>query len=146
MQILLILALLFAILIAVFAVQNTQQVAVQIVALRFEAVPVSLVVLVSATLGALLIFVVGLVREVRQRLTVRSLRSTIRTQTRTIEELEKRVAQLEGELNALRARPAAAATEPAAAPPVAAPEEGPEATTRPVQPPPPEPGPAEHAR
>jgi putative membrane protein len=72
MQIVLVLALVFAVGIALFAVQNTTPVAVSFLAWRAEDVAISVLVLVSAALGAGLALLLGIAREVRLRLRLRT--------------------------------------------------------------------------
>jgi uncharacterized integral membrane protein len=111
-------SLFFALLIALFAVQNTMPVTVTLLAWRLEGVAVSLVVLAAAALGALLTYLFGLGRELRSRMSLRGHRSTVRDQDALIEELRARVRELERENEQYRA--AQQATEPRAAVPESA--------------------------
>jgi uncharacterized integral membrane protein len=73
MQIVLVLALVFAVGTALFAVQNTTPVAVSFLAWRADAVAISVLVLVAAALSAGLALLLGAAREVRLRLRLRTL-------------------------------------------------------------------------
>jgi uncharacterized integral membrane protein len=97
MQIYLVLALLFGIVIAVFAVQNSTVVPISILWLTVDGVAVSVLVLASATLGALAMFLFGLGREIRHRVRSRSTRRAAQSSEQRIAELEATVARLEEE-------------------------------------------------
>ncbi|MBV9580830.1 MAG: DUF1049 domain-containing protein [Chloroflexi bacterium] len=66
-QIIVLLALVFSTVIAVFAVQNTTAVDVQFLTLRATAVAVSVLVLIAAAFGALVMLLLGVAREVSLR-------------------------------------------------------------------------------
>ena len=102
MQLVWIASLFFALLIALFAVQNTMAVTVNLLVWRIEAVAVSALVLGAAALGALTTYLFGLSREIRGRLQQRGSRSTIRDQDTLIADLRTRVRELEQENDALR--------------------------------------------
>jgi uncharacterized integral membrane protein len=87
-QLIVFLALAFSIVIAVFAVQNTTPVAVQFLTFRAEAVAVSVLVLISALLGAAAMLLLGLAREV-------SLRWQHRAVAQQLKQAQARVTQLE---------------------------------------------------
>jgi putative membrane protein len=78
-QLIVFLALAFSIVIAVFAVQNTTPVAVSFLTFRADAVAVSVLVLISAALGAAAMLLLGIAREVslrwRHRATAQQLKS-----------------------------------------------------------------------
>lgn len=111
MQIVLILALVFSIIIAIFAVQNTQSVAVRFLTFETQQLSVSVVVLASAAIGAILTFLFGLWRTLRSSLELRSDRKKIEQQEKTIQELQnsyqqtqERLKQLQSENEQLRSR------------------------------------------
>lgn len=97
MQIVWIGSLFFAVLIALFAVQNTTPVTVNLLFWRAEGVAASMLVLASAALGALTTYLFGLSRQVRGHLERRGHRSIIRDQEGLLEELRSRVRELERE-------------------------------------------------
>ena len=106
MQLLWIFSLLFALLIALFAVQNTATVSVNLLIWRLDEVAVAALVLAAAALGALITYLFGLSRDVRQRLALRGARSTSRDQDKLIEELRARVRELERDAAVGRPGPA----------------------------------------
>jgi lipopolysaccharide assembly protein A len=87
-QVIVLLALVFSILIAIFAVQNTTAVDVQFLTLRAQAVAVSVLVLISAAIGALVMLLLGMAREV-------SIRWRHRSTSNQLKQAQARVAQLE---------------------------------------------------
>lgn len=88
MQITFIIALIFAIAVALFAVQNTTAVTVNFLWFQIPEVAVSVLVLVCTFVGAALTVLVGLGRDLKRTLTIRSLRQQIASQERRIRELE----------------------------------------------------------
>ena len=104
MQIYWIAALGFGIVIALFAVQNSAPVAVRFLWLAIDAVPISVLVLICATLGALVTLLFGFGREIRHRIGLRSTRREARALERRVAELETTIQQLETEKAELRGR------------------------------------------
>ncbi len=100
-QVIVLLALVFSILIAIFAVQNTTAVDVQFLTVRAQAVAVSVLVLISAAFGAVVMLLLGAAREVSMRWRHHSVSNQLK-------QSQARVAQLEA---AQAAQTAAAATE-----------------------------------
>ena len=98
MQVVWIASLFFAVLIALFAVQNNTTVSVSFLAWRLEAVAVSALVLAAAALGALLTYLFGLGRGIKRRMELRGNRATIRDQEALIAELRGRIRELEQEV------------------------------------------------
>jgi uncharacterized integral membrane protein len=96
-------SLVFAVAIALFAVQNTTPVDVNLLAWRIQSVAVSTLVLATAALGALLTYIFGLGREVRGRVNQRGQRATIRDQDTLITDLRTQIRDLETENQRLRA-------------------------------------------
>ena len=122
MQIALIIALIFSIIIAIFAVQNTQSVAVTFLTFQTQELSVSIVVLASAAVGALLTFFFGLWRQLRSSLTLRSDRKKIEQLDSSLAELQRSYAQaqeklkqLQQENEQLKSRLSSASTAPSAA-------------------------------
>lgn len=95
-QVYLILALGFAIVVAVFAVQNAGEIVVTFLTWRWQTSAV-VVILGAATLGALSAGLLGLVRELRLKLKMRQLHGRVNR-------LETLVQELEGENEGLLAR------------------------------------------
>jgi lipopolysaccharide assembly protein A len=81
-QLVVFLALAFSIVIAIFAVQNTTPVTVQFLGFHVDGVAVSVLVLISAALGAAAILLLGIAREVQWRWRQRNLNQQLR-QART---------------------------------------------------------------
>lgn len=88
----LLMALLFAILIALFALQNTAAVHVRFLAWEYETSLV-LVILGSATVGAVLTFIASLGSRVRRAGEIRRLEETVESQGERIRHLEAILAQ-----------------------------------------------------
>lgn len=73
MQVYLIVALLFALIVAVFAVQNATAVDIRFLFWKIDQVPLSLLILISVAAGAIIVFVVGAFRQLRTSMQVREL-------------------------------------------------------------------------
>jgi uncharacterized integral membrane protein len=95
-------ALIFGIVIALFAVQNSSPTTIRFLWLSAENVAVSVLVMICATLGALVTLMFGLGREFRLRWGRRRTRLTIAAHEKRIAELEKTVEQLTAEKAALQ--------------------------------------------
>jgi uncharacterized integral membrane protein len=91
MQITFALALVFAIAVALFAVQNTTPVAVSFLWFQVPQLAVSVLVLLCTFMGALLTILVGIGRELRRALALRSLRNQLATRDRRIADLEEQI-------------------------------------------------------
>ncbi len=88
-QVIVFLALVFSVIIAIFAVQNTTAVTVQFLTFRAENVAVSVLVLVSAALGALAMLLLGVAREVPIRWRHRSVSNQLKAAQARVAELEQ---------------------------------------------------------
>jgi len=99
-----IVALAFGIIVAIFAVQNSMPIAVGFLWIGIENVAVSVVILVSAALGALITGLLGLGREVRHRLRGRSNLRTVRTRDKQVSDLDETVERLTRERAELQAK------------------------------------------
>lgn len=91
MQITFALALVFAIAVALFAVQNTTPVSVNFLWFQVPQLAVSVLVLLCTFMGALLTILVGVGRELRRTLALRSLRNQVADRDRRIAELEAQI-------------------------------------------------------
>jgi uncharacterized integral membrane protein len=87
-QVAVLLALVFAILIAVFAVQNTTAVAVTFLTFHSDSVAVSVLVLISAALGAAVMVLLGVWRELMIRWRHRAVAQQLKAAQSRISELE----------------------------------------------------------
>jgi len=95
-------ALIFGIVIALFAVQNSSPTTIRFLWLSAEGVPVSVLVMICAALGALVTLMLGLGREVRLRWSHRSTRRAAGALEKRVTELERTVEQLGTEKSALQ--------------------------------------------
>lgn len=73
MQLYIIIGLIFALLVAAFAVQNATKVDIRFLLWEFKGISLALVVLGAAAGGALIVFILGVGRELRHTLRVREL-------------------------------------------------------------------------
>jgi uncharacterized integral membrane protein len=87
-QVIVLLALIFSIVIAIFAVQNTTAVDVQFVTLRAQGVAVSVLVLLSAAFGAVVMLLLGTAREVSMRWQHHSVSNQLKHSQARVAELE----------------------------------------------------------
>ncbi len=97
-QVIVFLALVFSVVIAIFAVQNTTAVTVQFLTFHADNVAVSVLVLISAALGALAMLLLGVAREVPIRWRHRAVRQQL-------SKTQARVAELEAAQSAAAATP-----------------------------------------
>ncbi|MCR4402218.1 MAG: lipopolysaccharide assembly protein LapA domain-containing protein [Firmicutes bacterium] len=108
MQVVTVIGLAFALLVAVFAIQNSMPVTVTFLRWRLTDVSLALVILGSAAAGALVIALLGAVREIGLRLSLRSLRGRAERLTHELETTRGKAANLEDEVarleNEVRAR------------------------------------------
>lgn len=68
-----------AIAIAIFALQNADQVTIRFVAWRVERAPLAAVILLSGAVGAVLVSLIGLVQRWKLRGKIRQLEGRVRT-------------------------------------------------------------------
>ena len=87
-QVIVVLALGFSIVIAIFAVQNTTPVDVQFLGYRSEGTAVSVLVLISAALGAIAMLLLGISREIPLRWRHRAVSQQLRHAQARVAELE----------------------------------------------------------
>jgi lipopolysaccharide assembly protein A len=87
-QVIVILALLFSIVIAIFAVQNTQAVTVRFLTVSAEDVAVSVLVLIAAALGAVAMLLLGIAREVSLRWRHRAVAAQLKATQARLSQLE----------------------------------------------------------
>ncbi|NLJ33178.1 MAG: LapA family protein [Firmicutes bacterium] len=88
----LVLALLFALVVAIFAVQNAGLVMVGFLPYRFE-VSLALVILGSTAAGALVVFLLGLVQQVTRGMKIREYRHKIQQLERELAALQEEMAE-----------------------------------------------------
>lgn len=97
---LIVLALVFASFVAIFALQNAQTVSIRIFAWERET-SVAVIVLATAAIGALSAVLGGLVRQLKAGIRFRHLRAELAKANRLLEEERERVRALESRLDAL---------------------------------------------
>jgi uncharacterized integral membrane protein len=111
-QIIVILALLFAVVIAIFAVQNTTSVPVRFLTYETDGLAVSVLVLISAAFGALVMLLLGTSREISLRWHHRAVSHQLKTAQARVAELESAQSQSlpSGDSSAVTGTPPATAT------------------------------------
>lgn len=87
-QVIVLLALVFSVLIAIFAVQNTTPVDVRFLGWGASGVAASVLVLISAVAGALAMLLLGVAREIGLRWQHRSVSHQLRASQKRVAELE----------------------------------------------------------
>lgn len=92
MQVYLIIALIFSLLVAIFAVQNTETVVVQFLTFDFS-ISLVLVILGSAFVGAVALFFLGLFKNLSFRLKIRQLNKHNEELTNKVQELENKLSK-----------------------------------------------------
>ncbi|MDK2820158.1 MAG: hypothetical protein PWP31_123 [Clostridia bacterium] len=96
MQLYSLLGFIFALLVAIFAVQNTSLVEINFIIWKFRHISLVLVILGSAAFGALFVFLLGLVSQIRLGREIWQLKSENKRLQDTINEL-KQSEELENE-------------------------------------------------
>ena len=113
LQLLLLAAFAFAVLISIFAVQNTNQVNVLLLTFEITGVPLAVLIIASAAVGATIAVLVGLAWQIRRSWSIWRERRQIRRQLERLTVLEQERNELIYEVEALRAQ---VASEPPALP------------------------------
>jgi len=98
-QTLIVLALVFASFVAIFALQNAQTVPIRIFAWERET-SVAVIVLAAAAFGALTAVLAGLVRQVRAGIRIRQLRGELAKVNKLLAEERERAGELENRVSA----------------------------------------------
>jgi uncharacterized integral membrane protein len=109
----LILTLAFAVVIAIFAVQNTASTTISFLAWHVDNMAISVLVLIAAVLGAAMALVLSTPHELTSRLHHRSTRQKLKAAEDQNTKLQARVTELEGQLTP--SAPVPSATPPAGA-------------------------------
>jgi uncharacterized integral membrane protein len=107
-------ALAFAILIALFAGQNTTSSSVNFLVWHTESMSISVLILIAAALGAAIMVVLAIGREIALRLSHRGTGQRLRAAENRVQELEARVHELEAERESTAGLDAPASASPAA--------------------------------
>lgn len=106
-----VLGLAFALLVAVFAIQNSAPVTVTFLKWHLVDVSLALVILGSAAAGAVVVGLLGAVREIRLRLSLRSFRGKAERLAHDLAAAREKVANLEGAVARLEGEARAKARE-----------------------------------
>lgn len=83
-QVYFIIPLLFALIVAVFALQNTEQISINFLFWQFKAISKVIVILSSALFGSLLVMFLGMGWQVKKLLYIRKLENEIKELKNTI--------------------------------------------------------------
>lgn len=78
MQFFTLMAILFALIVAVFALQNAEPVEINFLFWQFRHISLVLVILGSAAFGALAVFLLGAMRQLRQAREIKELKSKLK--------------------------------------------------------------------
>jgi len=100
MQVTYILALLFALIVAIFAIQNAQPVTVDFMFNEFQ-VSLALVILVSVFAGAIILGFLGIFRQIRTGLKTREMASKIKKLEEQLKDTQGKLTESEENLNKL---------------------------------------------
>lgn len=111
LQVVTVLGLAFALLVAVFAIQNSTPVTVTFLKWRLVDVSLALVILGSAAAGAMVVGLLGAVREIGLRLSLRSFRGKAERLAHELEVTREKAASLEDEVARLESEARAKARE-----------------------------------
>lgn len=85
--------MLFALIVAVFAIQNAEVVNIRFLTWQFQNISLVLVILGSAAIGALLLFILGTIKQVSMTLKLKDAEGKIRkleNQLKELQELQER--------------------------------------------------------
>jgi len=104
LQLLLLVAFAFAVLISIFAVQNTNQVNVLLLTFEMTGVPIAVLIIASAAIGATIAVLVGLAWQIRRSWSIWRERRQFRRQLDRLSRLEAERNELLYEVETLRAQ------------------------------------------
>ena len=90
------LALLLGIAVALFSVQNQQAASVNVLGAVYQGIPIWMVMLAAAAVGALIVILISLVDRLRWFMTSRYSRKLLVQRENRIQELEQEVMRLRG--------------------------------------------------
>jgi uncharacterized integral membrane protein len=98
----LIVALVLGIVVTLFSVGNQQPTSINILGTTFEGIPTWVVMLASATVGALIVIVISLADRLRWFMSSRYTRKVLNEHKRMLVQRDNRIAELEQEVMRLR--------------------------------------------
>ena len=97
MQIYLVGALIFALLVAVFAIQNTNPVDIRFLTFQIKEISLVLVILGSALIGALVVFLLGAVKQIGSYRQIKDLKRDNKKYADEIKQLKSKLDSLEND-------------------------------------------------
>ncbi len=103
-MLLLITLVIFGILAALFATQNTANASITIATYTFDGLPMYLIVLASLLLGLILSSVIGLLNSISSSLTIHGKNAELKESDRAVNDLTKRIHKLEIENEHLKTK------------------------------------------
>ncbi|NLO90251.1 MAG: DUF1049 domain-containing protein [Clostridia bacterium] len=95
----LVLSLLFALIVAIFAVQNNTPVDIAFLGWKYSGISLVLVIIGSATAGAVIIFFIGLFRQIKLTVELRQLKAANERLTKMLEDFKSKETETQEELN-----------------------------------------------
>jgi len=90
-------SLLFALMVALFAVQNNTAVDIAFLGWKYSGISLVLVIIGSATSGAVIVFLIGLFRQIKLTVELRHLKAANERLTKMLEDFKSKETQ--GDLN-----------------------------------------------
>jgi len=90
LNLILVVSLLFALVVAIFAIQNNATVDISFLGWTYSGISLVLIIIGSATAGAVIVFLLGLFKQIKLRIELRHLRTTNERLMRMIEELKSK--------------------------------------------------------
>lgn len=90
-----IVALLFALMVAIFAIQNAEVVDIRFLGWQFQNISLVLVILGSTAIGALLLFILGTIKQVPMTFKLKEAEGRIRKLESQLKELQEQLQQAE---------------------------------------------------
>lgn len=103
LQLLLLVAFAFAILISIFAVQNTRQVSVLLLTFEVTGVPIAVLIIASAAVGATIAVLVSMAWQIRRSYSIWRERREIRKQLQRLTQIEQERDELRYQIEVLQA-------------------------------------------
>ena len=100
MQIGFIFSLFFAIVIAIFALQNGESVSIDFIFTKIK-VSQAIIIFVSAALGAIIVTILGTIRQVKLKFKIKEQTKKIKTVEESNSQLQERIVELSNQLNEL---------------------------------------------
>lgn len=93
----------FSIIVALFATQNTSTTSINVMNHLIKGIPTYLIILISLLLGMLVSSVINVINTISSKLTIRGKNNAIRQTQKTIDDLQAQITALKTENDDLRA-------------------------------------------